>query len=110
MIDDTLVKLESRIRGLNAVPEEKRTELASLIGDLREEVRKLSAAQAGEAESIARFAELSAHEATRPQANPALQQLSIEGLAVSVKGFEASHPRLVERVNAICDVLASLGI
>jgi hypothetical protein len=110
MIDDTLGKLEARIGALAAVPDEKKRELIGLFETLRREVTGLSETETEQAESIARFAELSAHEATRPGGNPQLQNLSRDGLAVSVEGFEVSHPKLVEIVNAICVNLSNLGI
>ncbi len=110
MLDDTLAKLESRVRNLASVPDDKKAELAALVATLRREVGTLSHTQAGSAESITRFAELSTHEATRPGANAELQKLSLDGLSASVKGFEASHPRLVDSANGICTLLSNLGI
>jgi hypothetical protein len=71
---------------------------------------ELSKTEAEHAESIARFAALSAHEATRREKRPDLQQISIDGLTTSVEGFEATHPRLVEIVNSFCVLLSNLGI
>ena len=110
MIEDTLSKLEVRIRALSAMPAEKRTELAALIGTLREEIQRIPGTHADQAESIARFAELSTHEAMRPSVNAELRRLSLDGLTVSARGFEASHPKLVDVVNSICASLSSLGI
>lgn len=110
MLEDTLAKLEARIRGLSTVPDEKKSELADLFATLRQEVGKLPRTEAGHAESITRFAELSAHEATRADAREDLQRLSLEGFSASAKGFEASHPRLVEIVNSICTVLSNMGV
>jgi len=36
--------------------------------------------------------------------------LSLEGLSSSVEGFEKSHPKLVQIVNAISNTLSNLGI
>ena len=110
MIEDTLSKLETRLRGLPTLPDEKKAELTGLFAKLREEVEKLPGTRADDAESIASFAALSAHEATRAGGNPELRDLSLEGLATSVEDFEASHPRLVQVVNSICTSLANLGI
>jgi hypothetical protein len=46
----------------------------------------------------------------RSEQNPQLLKLSLEGLGSSVAGFEGSHPRLVQIVNAISNTLANLGI
>jgi hypothetical protein len=39
-----------------------------------------------------------------------LMKLAIDGLTASVKGFEASHPQLVENINIIASALANIGI
>jgi hypothetical protein len=110
MIEDTIGKIEERIRGTEAIKEERRQELLQLLGTLKEEVAGLSKTHEEEAQSIAGFTELSAHEATRTEQNPELLKLSLEGMGSSVRGFEESHPRLVQIVNAISKTLADLGI
>jgi hypothetical protein len=110
MIDKTLRELEEKIRQSAAIPGGKQDELIALIGDLRAEVLELSKTKSEEAESIAGFTKLSGYEATRQQRNPQLLELSLKGLSSSVNEFEVSHPKLVERVNAICVQLAKLGI
>jgi Mg2+ and Co2+ transporter CorA len=110
MIEDTLGKIEDRIKGADAIKEERRRELLELIGTLKSEVAKLSKTHEEQAQSIAGFTELSAHEATRAEQNPELLKLSLEGMASSVRGFEESHPRLVQIVNAISSMLSNLGI
>ena len=62
------------------------------------------------AQSITRFAQASALEATRTERNAKLQELSLEGLKSSAVGFEESHPKLVQTVNAISQTLSNLGI
>lgn len=110
MIDDTLSQIEKRIRDLDSLPKAKRDELCGLISTLKREVRSLADTEAGHAESIARFAGLSAHEAVREGGSEQLKSISLQGLAASVDGFEASHPRLVRTVNQISQSLAGLGI
>ena len=109
MIEDTIGKIEARIQGAGAVKEERRQELLQLLGTLKSEVAELSKTHE-EAQSIAGFTEVSAHEATRTQQNPELLQLSLQGLGSSVRGFEESHPHLVQIVNAISSTLSNLGI
>jgi hypothetical protein len=82
----------------------------NLLKTLRTEIAGLSQTHHEQAESVARFAELSAHEATRSEKSSDLINLSIEGLTSSVQGFEVSHPRLVEIINTFCTMLAKLGI
>ncbi len=110
MIEDTIVKIESKIEGADAIKEERRRELLQLLGTLKAEVAALSRTHEEQAESIAGFTEISTHEATRSEQNPELLKLSLEGLGSSVQGFEESHPRLVQIVNAISNTLSNLGI
>ena len=110
MIENTIGKIEDRIRSTEAVQEDRRHELLQLLGTLKSEVAELSKTHEEQAQSIAGFTEVSTHEATRAEQNPELLQLSLEGLGSSVRGFEESHPRLVQIVNAISSTLSNLGI
>jgi hypothetical protein len=111
MIEDTIKKLEARIESSDAsISDERRSELRQLLETLKAEVAKLAKTHEEQAESIAGFAELSAHEATRSEQNPQLLKLSLQGLNSSVEGFEESHPRLVQIVNAVSNTLSNLGI
>jgi hypothetical protein len=110
MIEDTLGKIESRLKTADSIPDERRRELLELVAVLKSEVGALSKTHEEEAESIAEFAKLSTQEATRSQQNPQLLKLSLEGLNSSVQGFEQSHPRLVQIVGAVTNTLSNLGI
>jgi hypothetical protein len=110
MIDDTIGKIEERIQGTEALKEDRRRELLQLLGTLKAEVEELSKTHGEQAESIAGFADVSTHEATRTEQNPVLLKLSLQGMKSSVSGFEESHPRLVRIVNAISHTLSNLGI
>ena len=110
MINDTIGKIEERIRMAEAIKGENKAELLALLSNLKAEVSNLSSTNAEQAESIAGFTAVSAHEATRDEKNPELVQLSLKGLASSVEGFEESHPKLVQVVNSISTTLANLGI
>jgi hypothetical protein len=110
MIEDTIRKIEARIGGTESVSEERKRELLQLLATLKGEVAELARTNDEQAQSIAGFAEVSAHEATREDQNPKLRELSLQGLSSSVEGFEQSHPGLVRVVNNISQTLASLGI
>lgn len=110
MIKNTLTELEEKIQNVDSLPDEQKAELLHLFSTLKEEIEGLSETEAEGAESIAGFTQISTHEATRQERNPQLLELSLEGLASSVRGFETSHPQLVEAVNSICQILANLGI
>jgi len=110
MIEDTLQKIEARIQNAESISDDKRRELVELLGKLKAEVASLSRTDAEQARSIAGFAELSAHEATRTEKNPELLSHAVGGLSSSVQGFEESHPKLVQIVNAVSSFLSNLGI
>lgn len=110
MEKNTLENIEEKIRTYGVLSEEKKSELLGLIGKLKSEISELSDSKAENAESIVGFMERSAHEATRKNQNQNLLNLSIEGLSASVKEFEVSHPKLVEKVNNIATMLANMGI
>ncbi|MEO5802377.1 MAG: DUF4404 family protein [Verrucomicrobiota bacterium] len=110
MLNDTIAKIETKLRNSNAIKEEQRSEMLNLLSTLKAEIAALSGTHDEQAQSIAGFAELSAHEATREEKNPELLKLSVQGLSSSVEGFENSHPQLVGLVNRICTTLSNMGI
>jgi len=110
MIEKTISEIEARIGGAESVSAERKAELLKLLGTLKTEIAELSKTHGEQADSIAGFASLSAHEATRVEQNPQLRELSNQGLLSSVDGIEQSHPRLVQIVNAISKTLSDLGI
>lgn len=110
MIEDTIQRIEDRLRGADTIPAERRAELAQLLATLKAEVAALSRTHAEQADSIAGFTDAAAREATRTQPDPQLFQLARAGLDQSVKDFEASHPRLTQTVDALSRALANLGI
>jgi hypothetical protein len=110
MIEETIKKIESRIRSAEAITGKSKSELLTLVATLKSEITILSKTRAEHAESITGFIDRSTHEATRREKNPELLRLSLAGLEESVKGFEASHPQLVQQVNYVCTMLANVGI
>ena len=110
MIKETIQKIEESIRNSAAIEPRKKEELTKLFSTLKAEIEKLSKTHGEQATSIAGFAGVASHEATRRERTRQLASLSLEGLASSVKGFENSHPQLVETVNAICRLLSNIGI
>lgn len=110
MIKDTLSRIESAIAKIQAGDSAQKAELVALLGKLKAELAALPEGRLEEARSIGYFTETAAHEATRPNANVQLKNLSISGISYAVKGFEVSHPRLVGVVNEICMMLARMGI
>ena len=110
MLDDTISKIEGRIRNAGDVDDTRRAELLKLLGELRGEIAALARTHQEQAQSITSFAEVSAQEATRETKNPAALRHSIGGLESSVGEFEKTHPQLVGIVNRIAGMLANMGI
>jgi hypothetical protein len=92
------------------VDEKKKAELLQQFSTLRAEIDQLARTDADRAKTIAGFAELSAHEATRPEPHPELLKLSVTGLQKSVEEFEKTHPRLVEIVGSLSAILSNIGL
>jgi hypothetical protein len=110
MIQDTIARLEENVENSATLKPENKTELLRLLATLRGEVGELAKTHADDARSIAGFAAVSTHEATRTEPNPELLELSLQGLSRSVGEFEGTHPRLVQIVNSICTAMSNLGI
>ncbi len=110
MIEDTIAKIEAAINRIEATRFNKKPELIRLLAALKGEVKQLARTHGDQARSIVGFTEAAVHEASRQDRALDLRKLSLAELSSSVKGFEASHPRLVEATNAICNLLAGIGI
>ena len=110
MIEDTVSNIEAKIKAADSIKDERKRELLQMLETLKSEIGRLSETHGEQAQSIAGFTELSAHEATRAEQNPELLKLSLKGLSSSVDGFEKSHPQLVQIVNGISNMLSNLGI
>ena len=108
MIQETIQRLEARLRGSEALPENTRDELLTLLATLRAEIAQLPAASATQAQNIAELTDRSAKEAAAR--NPERLQGTLDELVDAARGFEESHPQLVQIVNNIANTLASLGI
>ncbi len=110
MIENTLGEIENRIHQAIAVNPEQKRELLDLLTTLKAEINTLAQTNGEQAHSITGFAKVSTYEATRAKQNQQLRELSVRGLRSSVDGFEQSHPKLVQIVNSISNLLANLGI
>jgi hypothetical protein len=110
MIKETLSRIEAAIANIQAADGKEKTELVALLRKLKDELAALPESRLDDARSIAHFTETAAHEVTRARKSVERSNLSISGIAYSVKGFEASHPALVEITNEICMMLARMGI
>jgi hypothetical protein len=110
MIGTTIESIEKKIANTNSMGEEDKKELLKLLSTLETEVLDLSKTHPEEAESIAGFTQLSAHEATRGRRNEQLVRLSTKGLTSSIEGFENTHEELVRIVNSIAYILSNMGL
>lgn len=110
MVQNKIEKIEKKIHKYNSFTDKNKIELLNLLATLKPEITEFSKVQAEHAESIAGFIERSTHEVMRQEKNPALIKFAVNGLSASVKGFEASHPQLVENVNYIVNALAFMDI
>ena len=72
MIEDTVSKIEAKIQASDSIKDERKRELLHLLGTLKSEIDELSKTHGEQAQSIAGFAEVSTHEATRAEQNPEL--------------------------------------
>lgn len=110
MIEETIRKIEEQVRQAGGVAPEQKEQLLRLVEELTREIQTLYRTDQEAAQSIVGFTQVSAHEATRREPDARLMKLSLDGLRVSVERFETSHPRLVQVVNHLSQMLANLGI
>ena len=109
MIDDTIQRIEARLRS-ESLPENTRAELLTLLDTLKSEVGQLPPSSAAQAQTIARAAEVSAEQAMASERDDRRYRGALDDLTDSVRDFEDSHPQLVQVVNNIANTLAGLGI
>jgi len=110
MLEDTLKRIDDAVRRVESSDSEHKEELLALLSSLKSEIERLSRTHGEQARSIAGFTDVAAHEATRKERSANLLDHSLEGLALSAKDFETSHPQLVDTINRICTMLARIGI
>ena len=92
MIEDTIARIEARLRTAQSLPAEERRELQSLLDRLRREAGSLPI-------------ECRAEPSDDEDVQGALSQLE-----ESLTKFETTHPQLVGIVNRISTILANMGI
>lgn len=110
MIQERLDKIEAKVQGASNIPDETKTQLLSLLGDLKKEVEALGRTHDEKARAIAHYTDVSTSEATREGKEPELVDAALEGLTGSVSGFESTHPKLTQIVNRLAAALSNVGI
>ena len=98
MIEETLRRLEERIRASESAGDNTRADLLDLVAKLRAEFSEVAAAHHDEAAAIARQADLAA------QAGP------VADIEESMLEFDSAHPRLVALFRSLMRTLADAGI
>lgn len=92
MIEETIARIEERLRAAESLAPERRQELEELLAQLRREAAGV-AIECGE-----------------PAGADEDARSAVNRLESSLTEFEASHPQLVGLVNRISTVLANMGI
>ena len=92
MIEDTINKIEQRLRSSENLSPDKRVELESLLAELRTEIATLPGAQ------------------KRARGDDSDDDDLLDKLNQSVTEFETTHPQLIGIVNRISTILANMGI
>jgi uncharacterized protein DUF4404 len=110
MIEEHIREAESAVNAAQSISADKKAELLGLVARLKSALEEVSETHHEDAQSIARFAEAAALEATRTKKNPKLLKTASHGLKQSVEEFEALHPELVARVNEFATLLAQMGL
>ncbi len=102
MVEDTLRRLEERIRASKRTGEETRAELLSLVSALRSELSAAAETHGEDAMAVARHAEAVASGDAPPADGDEIED--------ALRGFETAHPRLVGLVQSFMRTLGDAGI
>ena len=108
MLEERIEKTESAVKAAGNISADQKAELLGLLARLNSALGKVEHRE--DAESIARFAQASVHEATRQKKKSNVLEAALHGLKQSVEEFEASHPELVRLVTDFSTVLANMGL
>lgn len=105
---NTLQEIKDKLSGESTLSAEKKAELLGMLDELEGEMGSVESSE--HAENIRGHIMRSADEVTKEEKDPDLIEKAINELKDSVTEFEVSHPKLVESVNNISAMLASMGI
>lgn len=110
MSEEQIRKAESALESATGISSDKKSELLTLLSNLKSALGSASQTHYEAAQGVARLAGASAREATRPDKKPELLGAALDRLKQSVKKFEATHPDLVITVNGFATALAEMGL
>jgi hypothetical protein len=97
MIDETLNRLEERIRSSARTSDAAKRDLLALVGELRTELAEIAETHAEDAHAIAGHAESAA-------------EGPVAGVEESMRDFETAHPKVAGLVRSFLRTLADAGI
>jgi hypothetical protein len=100
MIQDTIQKLEDRLKKNPAGDPASNEEALELLRALKLELNNLAKTDEQKAQNLAGLTAESAQG----------EKSAVDRLSASVLEFEESHPNLVDAVNRVCATLSNLGI
>jgi hypothetical protein len=110
MIPERIAQIEATLRNSPNIPDATRQELLDLVARLKTEVAPLVKTHEESVEQIAGSADAAVQAAVRREEQPEEAAQAVEGLAASVRDFEASHPKLVQIVDRLAVTLSNMGI
>ena len=110
MIPERIAQIEATLRSATNIPEATRQELLDLLAGLKAEVTPLVQTHGESAQQITGSADAAVQAAVHRGEQPEQAAQAVEGLAASVRDFEASHPRLVQIVDRLAVTLSNMGI
>lgn len=110
MLGDTIKRIEQEIGHNKTISDQKRNELMTLLDELKIEINELSKSHSDKARNIAKITEASVQVATSETPDQELLDNSLNGMKLSVRTFEVTHPKLVGLINTIGQTLNNIGI
>jgi len=110
MIPDRIAQIETTLRSAANIPDPTRQELLDLLASLKAEMAPLAATHSATVEQITGSADAAVQAAVHREEQPEEAAQAAEGLAASVRDFEASHPQLVQIVDRLAVILSNTGI
>ena len=110
MIPERIAQIEATLRNSPNIPDATRQELLDLFSSLKTEVAPLVKSHGESVDQIAGSADAAVQAAVRREERPEEAAQAVEGLAASVRDFEASHPKLVQIVDRLAVTLSNMGI
>ncbi len=110
MINETLVKIKSRVEETKFLSAERREALLTDVTKLTEELHNLERTEEQQAKALALLTQQLAHSTLQEEPDKCELELRQDNLKNMLQQFEASHPKLTHTLNSILMSLAGMGI